>query len=84
MEKLIISEEIAKMIPIWEEFITDLGYSKKKAKLFAEGYAEKLKTLPILEKMSALAQPDDECMTSGFEKAGINEDKAHKKFAKQQ
>ena len=79
--KVNVSEILEEMKPIWVEFIVDLGYEEKQGELFAEGYAEKLKNLPILEKMYALSNQHDECMTAGFEKANIDEDEAFERFA---
>jgi hypothetical protein len=70
------------MKPVWEEFIVGLGYSKKKGKLFADGYAAAIEELPLLEKLRALEQQDDECMTAGFEAARIEEDEAFRRYSR--
>ena len=72
---------VEEMRPIWESFIeVDLGYSEEKAEQFAEGYEEELTTLPTVEKLMALERMHDECMTAGFEKAGIDEEEAMARY----
>jgi len=79
-KKIMLSKEIEAMRPIWEEFIVKLGYTKEQGKMFADGYEEKLKTLPMLEKTDAIYNQNDECMAAGYKKAGIDEDEALDKF----
>lgn len=76
-----LSEMVDEMKPTWTEFIVSLGYTEEQAKLFAEGYAAKVATLPtIMDKLDALNRMHDPCMTAGFVNAGIDEDEAHAKF----
>jgi hypothetical protein len=79
MQTIMLSDELKEMMPIWERFIIELGYTKKQAKLFAEGYANSLKKLPMLEKMDALYNQHEECMAAGFRNAKINEAQALKR-----
>ena len=78
-ENILLSKQIEKIKPFWIEFILDLKYSKKQSKLFAQGYEEKLNELPIWEKLHALKNKHDRCMSAGFKKAGINEHEAFKR-----
>ncbi len=79
MQTIMLSDELKAMMPIWERFIIELGYTKKQAKLFAEGYANSLKRLSMLEKMDALYDKHDKCMTAGFRNAKISETQALKR-----
>ena len=73
-----MSDEIKRMKPTWIKFITDLGYTKEQGELFADGYANHLSTLPIMEKLNAIAYQHDKCMTAGFKNANIDEKEAWK------
>ena len=68
-----ISEMWNDIKPFIKEFIQDLGYDDKQASDFVIGYEDKMKTLPILQKLYAVEHQDGECMTAGFKKAGIDE-----------
>ncbi len=70
------SEMVEEMKPVWAEFIVSLGYTQEQCDQFAEGYAQELSSLPIMEKLDALENKDDQCMSAGFEAAGIDEDEA--------
>lgn len=76
MKLLVISKEVEAMKPVWSDFIRKLGYPKKQAEAFAEGYAAAVAKLPTLEKLQALAYQDDRCMTAGFLAAAIDESEA--------
>ncbi len=78
------SDMIKEMKPVWIKFIVNLGYTEKKGKLFADGYANCLSKLPILGKMYALSFQDDKCMAAGFTAAHINEEQALKRYKKTQ
>ena len=80
MKKIVMSQEVKKMMPIWEDFIIKLGYSKREGYLFALGYAQELSKLPILLKIKALDSQYDPCMEAGFLNARINEKQALKRF----
>jgi len=78
-EAIKISKEIKEVKPLWINFIIDLGYTEEQANNFAQGYEDKLKTLPLAEKLHALQNKHDSCMSAGFKKAKINEGEAFKK-----
>lgn len=80
MTSIKLSKELDLLKPTMEELIIDLGYSQEQAKLFSEGYAAKVKTLPMMEKLLAIENMHDDCMTAGFNNAGIDEDEAMKKY----
>lgn len=79
MEKVNLTEGIDMMKPVWTDYIIELGYTEEQGKLFADGYADGLNELSTLEKVFALENQHDSCMTAGFIKAGIDEDEAYKK-----
>lgn len=76
MEKVKISEMVEEVRPMMVEFVVSLGYTQEQAEKFSEGYIEKAMTYPILQKMEALTSMDDCCMSSGFDRAGIDEAEA--------
>ncbi|MCC6405077.1 MAG: hypothetical protein IT405_01680 [Candidatus Yanofskybacteria bacterium] len=73
------SEITARVRPDIVKFIESLGYAKKKAEAFADGYLAAVAKLPLLGKLRALTQQDDHCMAAGFKAAGISEEEALKR-----
>ena len=71
-----VSEMIKEMKPVWTGFIVGLGYTEAQGEKFAEGYAEAVRSLPIVGKLIALESQYGPCMTAGFEAAGIDEQEA--------
>jgi hypothetical protein len=60
--------------------IEELGYRKSLAKKFAQGYISKIDELPEKEKIIALIDRHDVCMSAGFKFAEINEDEAFERY----
>lgn len=75
-----ISDMLEEMIPIWKDFIVELGYSEEQGCLFAKGYSEKTKKLPIAAKLQALSTQYQPCMSAGFKEANIDEKEAFNKY----
>jgi len=77
---VMISDTVAEMKEIWRDFVVGLGYNEEQGGKFAQGYADKLATLPMFGKLKALNKQEPECMSAGFEAAGIDEDEALRRF----
>ena len=73
------SEMATNVRPAMIKFIQGLGYPKKKGEAFADGYLAEVGKLSILEKLQALENQNDRCMTAGFKAAGISEKEALKR-----